>query len=285
VSASIPDWLMDAGLSAFGEDWDTELRAMNTPAPVILRCNRLKTNLQELQQGLQKAGIDCVAFDPAVPDALLLTKRANVFTSELFKNGWFEVQDAASQLVVEHLQVKPGLRVIDACAGAGGKTLQLAALMQKKGQIIALDTEQYKLDELKKRAKRAGADNIESRLIESTKTIKRLHDSADRLLLDVPCSGLGVLRRNPDAKWKLKPEFIQTILGVQREILQNYSKMLKKGGLMVYATCSILPDENERQVQYFLANHPEFTLLAERKTTPARDQMDGFYMATLKRND
>jgi len=285
VVGSIPDWLQEIGEHAFGEHWQAELAALNSPAPVILRCNRLKTSPEALLQALHKEQIDCSVFSAETPDAIMLKQRSNVFSSEAFKNGWFEVQDAASQLVVQHLEVKPGLRVVDACAGAGGKTLHLASLMQKKGQIIALDTEQYKLDELKKRAKRAGADNIESRLIESTKTIKRLHDSADRLLLDVPCSGLGVLRRNPDAKWKLKPEFIQSIQVVQRDILQNYSKMLKKGGLMVYATCSILPAENELQVQYFLANNPEFTLLAERKTTPAKDNMDGFYMATLKRND
>ena len=174
------------------------------------------------------------------------------------------------------------MRVIDACAGAGGKSLHLAALMQNKGKILALDVHTNKLEQLRKRAKRAGIDIIETRLIEGTKTIKRLVNSADALLLDVPCSGLGVLRRNPDSKWKLKPERLLELQDLQKKLLRDYSQMLKVGGRMVYATCSILPSENQRQVQDFLSQHKNFELLAEKTLRPDIEGYDGFYFASLK---
>lgn len=285
VRVSIPDWLEEEGIQQFGKEWENEIVAMNNPAPLILRCNSLKTNPTQLSKELSKINIAHKVVGKTTPDAIILDQRTNVFSTELFKNGLFEVQDLASQLVAQQLQLQTGLRVIDACAGAGGKTLHISSIMQNKGQIIALDKEEYKLNELKKRAIRAGATNIVVKPIENSKTIKRLYDSADRLLLDVPCSGLGVLRRNPDAKWKLKPEFIENIKVVQQEIIQNYSKMLKNGGIMVYATCSIMPPENNLQVQKFLSNNPDFKLLSEIKTSPQVDNMDGFYMATLKKND
>jgi 16S rRNA (cytosine967-C5)-methyltransferase len=176
------------------------------------------------------------------------------------------------------------MRVIDACAGAGGKSLHLAALLKNKGRIVALDTVDWKLEELKKRAKRAGAaDIIETRVIESMKSIKRLYDSADRLLLDVPCSGLGVLKRNPDAKWKLSEEFIKEVRQTQSTILNEYSPMVKPGGLMVYSTCSILPSENEKQVETFLnSNQGKFELIEENHLLPS-EGFDGFYMALIRR--
>jgi 16S rRNA (cytosine967-C5)-methyltransferase len=175
------------------------------------------------------------------------------------------------------------MRVIDACAGGGGKTLHLTSLMNNKGRIIAMDTEEWKLEELKKRARRAGAGNIEARMIESSKTIKRLEGTADRLLLDVPCSGLGVIKRNPDAKWKLSLEFIERVKELQQHILTDYSTLLKPGGLMVYSTCSILRAENEHQVEKFIAAHPDkFELLNQKSIRPS-EGYDGFYMALIKR--
>ena len=203
--------------------------------------------------------------------------------TKIFKEGLFEVQDASSQLVAPYLDVKPGQRVIDTCAGAGGKTLHLASLMENKGQIIALDIYAHKLKELKKRAKRDGAHNIETRPIESSKTIKKLKNSADRVLIDAPCSGLGVLKRNPDSKWKMQPEFIDRIRETQAEILDNYSSFVKNGGKLVYATCSILPSENEKQIELFLANHPEFKLIEDKKVSPVKSGFDGFYMALMER--
>jgi len=175
------------------------------------------------------------------------------------------------------------MRVVDACAGAGGKTLHLASLMENKGQLIALDIYEKKLEDLKKRAKRNGVHNVDTRLITSTKIIKKLNNTADRLLIDAPCSGLGVIRRNPDSKWKLQPEQIERLKETQAEILDNYSQIVKVGGKMVYATCSILPSENEMQVEKFLENHNEFRLLSERKISPAQSGFDGFYMALLEK--
>lgn len=283
IIASVPDWLDALGVAELGEEkWTTELDALNQQAPVVLRTNTLKTNREHLQDLLSDNDI-IASFNNELPDGLILEGRPNVFRTPYFQEGFFEVQDAASQLVAPYLDVKAGMRVIDACAGAGGKTLHIAALMQNKGRIIAMDVEERKLQELQKRARRAGAMNLETRLIEA-KTIKRLQASADRLLLDVPCSGLGVLRRNPDAKWKLTPEFIENLHTVQYNILTQYATMLKKGGKMVFATCSLLPSESEAHVQRFLSEQGEhWQLLAERRTSPAEDGYDGFYMACLQR--
>ena len=220
---------------------------------------------------------------PKAPDALVLVERKNVFLTDAFKKGYFEVQDASSQLVAPYLDVRPGQKVVDTCAGAGGKTLHLASLMENKGQIIAMDIHAHKLAELKKRAKRDGAHNIENRTIEGTKTIKKLKGKADRVLIDAPCSGLGVLKRNPDSKWKLNPEFLERVKITQAEILDQYASMVKQGGKLVYATCSILPSENELQVKAFLKNYPEFTLLKDQKVSPVKFGFDGFYMALLER--
>lgn len=279
---SIPDWLDELGLQQLGEQWDAEIAALNEQAPVILRVNTLQTNKAKLQLELEKEGIETLFIEDH-PDALQLINRANVFSTNSFQKGWFEVQDASSQQVSKYLAPKPGMRVVDACAGAGGKTLHLAAIMENKGQLIALDIFPQKLKELKRRAKRAGAHNIETRWIDTTKVIKKLHNTADAVLIDAPCTGLGVLRRNPDAKWKLTPAFIEEITAKQQEILRDYSKMLKKGGAMVYATCSILPIENQLQVQAFLAS-PEgedFMLAKEEKVLVSQTGQDGFYMAKL----
>ena len=282
IRESIPDWLDALGEKELGKLWDKELHALNQPAEVILRVNTLRTTKIALKKKLESEAVP-TRIHAKYPDALILVERKNVFITEAFKNGFFEVQDASSQLVSAFLDVQPGFRVIDACAGAGGKTLHLASLMQNKGQIIALDIYKNKLNELKRRAKRNGAHNIEQRHIESSKTIKKLHNSADRLLIDAPCSGLGVLKRNPDAKWKLKPEFIDQIKVTQQEILNNYCKMLKVKGQMVYATCSILPSENKAQITEFLKNNANFKLLKEQKVSPVQSGFDGFYMALLER--
>jgi 16S rRNA (cytosine967-C5)-methyltransferase len=195
------------------------------------------------------------------------------------------VQDASSQLVAPFLQVKPGQFVVDACAGAGGKSLHLAALMENKGQLLALDIYDYKLKQLKLRARRNGVHNLEPRLIQNTKVIKRLHNRADRVLIDAPCTGLGVLRRNPDAKWKLNPEFLQRVTATQSQLLEEYARMVKPGGKMVYATCSILPQENEEQLRKFLQKEcgSEWVLEEEKHCSPADSGFDGFYMARLSR--
>ena len=282
---SVPDWLDLLGEKALGDAlWTKELAALNEQASVILRTNTLKTTKDKLRDNLTELGIYTDSIK-GHPQALKLEQRANVFTTEAFDSGWFEVQDASSQLVAEALDVKPGQRVVDCCAGAGGKTLHLAALMENKGQLIAMDIYANKLKELQRRAKRAGAFNIEPRHISSTKVIKKLHEKADRVLIDAPCSGLGVLRRNPDAKWKLQESFLEKITQTQRDILQDYSKMVKDGGKMVYATCSILPQENSQQVAHFLKSEAgaNFTLTREQKVYASKSGFDGFYIALLEK--
>ncbi len=282
IKESIPDWMDNLGVKELGAKWDKEITALNIQAPVVLRANTLRTTRQQLERSLNENEIE-TRVDANYKDALILKERKNVFRTDAFKSGFFEVQDASSQLVAEFLEVKPGMRVVDTCAGAGGKTLHLAALMENKGQIIAMDIYAGKLKELKRRAKRAGAHNITPRVIESSKTIKKLKESADRVLIDAPCSGLGVLKRNPDAKWKLQPEFIENIKKTQAEILESYSRIVKKGGKMVYATCSILPSENEEQVAKFLKNNSDFTKVKENKVLPSKSGYDGFYMALLEK--
>lgn len=281
IRESIPDWLDQFGEEESGLNWNEEIHALNEQARVVLRVNTIRCSRKDLQDELKEADVSTEEI-VGLPDALLLNRRMNVFKLVAFKQGKFEVQDASSQWVAPFVDVTPGMRVIDACAGAGGKTLHLAALMKISGHIIAMDTEQWKLDELKKRARRAGATNIETRLIDSSKVIKRLHQSADRVLLDVPCSGLGVLRRNPDAKWKLSPEYLIKVRQLQQDILDRYAPMVKPGGKMIYATCSILSSENQNQVSAFLSRNSGFMLEEEKQILPSAG-FDGFYMARMIR--
>ena len=284
---SIPDWMDEIGVKELGEKvWSKEIAAQNQPAKVILRVNTLKSTKEKLKAILMDLNIE-TDYLKDQPDALVLKERANVFLTDAFKQGFFEVQDANSQLVAAFLDVKPGMRVVDTCAGAGGKTLHIASLMENKGQLIAMDLYESKLKQLKLRAKRNSAFNIEYRIIDSTKVIKKLHEKADRVLIDAPCSGLGVLKRNPDAKWKLQPEFIDNIRKVQSEVLENYSKIVKPGGKLVYATCSILPSENQEQVQRFLTTEigKQFQFIEDRKILASESGFDGFYMALLERKN
>ncbi|MDT0649818.1 RsmB/NOP family class I SAM-dependent RNA methyltransferase [Autumnicola edwardsiae] len=282
---SIPDWLDELGVRELGEEtWTKEINALNNTAPVVVRTNSLKTSKENLKEEFLKENIETHSLKD-YPEALELNERANVFRTKAFQDGFFEVQDASSQQVAHFLEVEPGMRVVDTCAGAGGKSLHLAALMENKGQIIALDIYGNKLKELKRRAKRAGAHNIETREIDTTKVIKKLYNSADRVLIDAPCSGLGVLSRNPDAKWKLQPEFIDRIKATQSEILDSYSKIVKSEGKMVYATCSVLPSENQEQVEKFLAREEgkNFRLIKDQKLLSSETGYDGFYMALLEK--
>ena len=282
---SIPDWMDEVGCQELGElMWAKEISKQNEQASVILRVNSLKTNKKDLQLKLQSEDIETEMLSN-YPFALKLKERANVFKTDAFKNGWFEVQDASSQLVAEFLDVKPGMKVVDTCAGAGGKTLHLAALMNNTGQLTAMDIYESKLKKLKIRARRNGVHNVTLKVIDSTKPIKKLHNKADRVLIDAPCSGFGVLRRNPDAKWKLEPEFLDRIRDVQGDLLKRYSKIVKEGGKLVYATCSILPSENQHQIKNFLASTEgkEFNFVKDQSLLAHKSGFDGFYMALLER--
>lgn len=278
---SFPIWMDELLSNEFGGEWPKLAKALNQPAKLIGRTNTLKTTRAELIAKFAEAEIEILPFERN-DVGIVFKQKQNLFNHPLFKAGNFEVQDGGSQMIAAFLDIKPGMKVIDACAGAGGKTLQMAAMMENKGSLIAMDVEEWKLKEFQKRAKRNGVHNVEIKPIESTKTIKRLHGRADRLLLDVPCSGTGVIKRNPDTKWKLQPQSIEKVKGLQEEIINSYSKMLKPGGEMVYATCSLLRTENEDQVAKFLKLNPNFEFIKEQRINPS-ETTDGFYMALLKR--
>ncbi len=279
---SIPDWLDEVGDEQLGDNWTATLAALNAQAPVVLRVNRLKSDPAFVIRAL---AAEEIVVESIGEDALRVTERKNLFRTKAFRDGLFEVQDYSSQQAAPALEVAPGQLVVDACAGAGGKSLHLAALMENKGRVLSLDIHGWKLDELKRRARRGGVTNLEPRPITSSKTIKRLHGKADRLLLDVPCSGLGVLRRNPDAKWKLTPDTIDRVVGEQAEILSSYSRMVKVGGKMVYATCSVLPRENGEQVDTFLATEAGqgWEVEYHHSYLPQREGYDGFFVSRLSR--
>ncbi|GAA3598301.1 RsmB/NOP family class I SAM-dependent RNA methyltransferase [Flavivirga amylovorans] len=282
---SIPDWIDNVGLEELGEaKWTKEIAKQNEQADVILRTNTLKTTKEKLQNILHDQGI-ATEFIKGHDSALRLIERANVFVTDAFQKGLFEVQDASSQLVADFLDVKPGMKVVDTCAGAGGKTLHIASLMENKGQIVAMDIYESKLKKLKVRARRNGVHNVELKVIDSTKPIKKLYNKADRVLIDAPCSGLGVLRRNPDAKWKLEPEFLDRIRATQQDVLQQYSRMVKPEGKLVYATCSVLPSENQNQIKTFLKSEAgaNFSLIKDKNVFAHTSGFDGFYMALLER--
>ena len=280
---SVPDWIDKLACEEIGEKkWEKEISELNKMAEVVLRTNTLKTNSSELQKILLNEEISTETI-VGYPDALRLKKRVNLFKKESFQKGLYEIQDASSQLVAPFLKIEPGMKICDICAGAGGKTLHLSALSKNKGQILAMDIYKHKLVQLKKRAKRNSAFNIETKLIENNKSIKRLKGKIDRLLIDAPCSGLGVLKRNPDSKWKLQPDFLNKIKDTQLKILKQYSKLIKENGKIVYATCSILPSENEHQINSFLKSEEgqDFKLEEEKKISPLASGFDGFYMARL----
>ncbi len=287
VRASLPDWLYALGTAELGERWSRIVAALNETAPLFLRVNTLRTEATTLAMALAAEGI---ATQPVAghPETLRATERRDLFRTKPFLEGWFEVQDVHSQRIAPFLRVEPGLRAIDACAGSGGKSLHLAALMQNKGRIIALDNVDWKLTELRRRAARAGVDNLEARHLgpdeaASQRVLKRLGGWADRVLVDAPCSGLGVLRRNPDAKWKLSEEELTRLRALQAQLLRDYSPLTKGGGKLVYATCSVLPSENEEQVRAFLAAHPHWSLEEELRLDPQPAGGDGFYAARLVR--
>ncbi len=284
VTESFPDWLYDLGESEFNTEWPAIVQSLNRQADVYLRTNTLRIQRDQLIKELEKEDIFAETMADH-PDAVRLIERKNVFSTNAFKSGYFEVQDAGSQTIATLLNPKPGERVVDACAGAGGKSLHLAALMKNKGKIIAMDIHDWKLNELKKRTARNKVDIVETKLIDSTKVIKRLEGSFDKVLLDVPCSGLGVLKRNPDTKWKLSLEEIQRLQVLQKEIISDYSKMCKPNGQMVYATCSLLKSENEDQVEWFLNTDEgkKWSLKKETRQWPHKDQTDGFYAALLEK--
>ncbi len=282
IQESYPEWLDVLAFNELGAKWKSIASNLNLPAPVAIRVNTLKTTIEKVETEFQKLEIEYFQ-DEAFPNVLFLKKRTNLRMLDSYKNGWFEIQDAGSQEIAKFLNPVSGEYIIDACAGAGGKALHTAALMHNQGKIVSMDVYQRKLVEHEKRAKRAGVTIIHTQEILNESSIERFSLKADKLLLDVPCSGTGVIRREPDTKWKLSEESLANVIALQKEIIENYSLMVKTGGILVYATCSILKSENENQVEWFLGKHADFSLDEEKRINPG-PHSDGFYMARLIKN-
>lgn len=282
IRESYPDWLDERMVQELGESqWNEECIALNRRAPVCLRINPLRGEAEEILQWLQEEGVDAQAVR-GVKHALIL-REGCLLPKALRMDGRVEIQDAGSQCIAPMLDAQAGDRVIDACSGAGGKALQLAAAMNNEGRIYAMDVDGSKLSELERRARRAGARCIVTKPITET-TASDFAGVADRLLIDAPCSGLGTLRRQPDLKWRLRPAALERVGAIQRELILEYQAMLKPGGRLVYATCSLLPGEN-RMVVDCLLDTGAFEMLEERSISPARDGFDGFYAAALRKKD
>jgi 16S rRNA (cytosine967-C5)-methyltransferase len=278
IRESIPDWLDELGERELGEAWDKEVAALNRRAPVFLRVNRLRMEVGDAIEWLGSHGVEAARVAGA-PDALMLPA-GKTLPKPLAAEGLVEIQDAGSQRIAPLLDVEPGMRVIDACAGAGGKALHLAALMQGRGEIAAMDISTAKLSELRRRASRAGTRIIRTETWRED-TLKRYAGWADRVLIDAPCSGLGTLRRQPDLKWRLTAPSLEKTKRLQRRMLDHYPELLRAGGKFVYATCSVLPSENGGQLRNLVERDPRRGIEAELTVSPAETGWDGFYAARL----
>lgn len=295
-----PQWMEGRLIDTFGEALPEAMEALNQQAPIDLRVNTLKCkDAKELILALDKDGY-IAAPTPVSPIGVRLTKRLPAFNTQAFKDGKFEMQDEGSQIAALLVKAKPGQKVIDFCAGAGGKTLAIAATMQNKGRILAWDNSANRLGQMGKRLARAGVSNVQTHVLrdETDPYLKRHVGSADWVLVDAPCSGSGTWRRNPDLKWRFTLDDLQELKIIQQSILQNASRLVKPGGRLVYVTCSVFPDENFWQVKQFLGGNPNFRVEAPDKLwnnhllardgvgaslvlNPHKDGTDGFFAAVL----
>jgi 16S rRNA (cytosine967-C5)-methyltransferase len=301
MRANLPAWLYDKLLARYGEEETlTMAAALNSPAPLDLRVNVLKASRDDVIVELAKAPIACEPT-PYAQQGIRLHKKPALQNLPLFKDGAIEVQDEGSQLLAQIVGAKRGEMVVDFCAGAGGKTLALGAAMRNTGRLYAFDVSEKRLAKLKPRLARSGLSNVHPVVIahENDAKIKRLAGKIDRVLVDAPCSGLGTLRRNPDVKWRQTPESLVELNAKQTSILAGAARLVKPGGRLVYATCSLLDEENDAIVAQFLAQYQDFELvpmrdvLAEHKIAldmqdylkllPHKHQTDGFFAAVLTR--
>jgi 16S rRNA (cytosine967-C5)-methyltransferase len=299
--SNLPQWLYDKFVGQYGEEETLKLaEALNTPAPLDLRVNTIKANRDDVVAQLAQAPIVAEPM-PYAPLGLRVHKKPSLQNLPLFKEGAIEVQDEGSQVLSQIVGAKRGEMVVDFCAGAGGKTLALGAAMRNTGRLYAFDVSEKRLAKLKPRLARSGLSNVHPVQIahERDAKIKRLAGKIDRVLVDAPCSGMGTLRRNPDVKWRQKPEAVTEMHEKQVAILDGAARLLKGGGRLVYATCSLLDEENDQVVAQFLAAHDDFELvpmskvLAEQKIDlemgdylkllPHKHQTDGFFAAVLER--
>lgn len=303
MQANLPDWLYDRLLAQYGEEETQELsRVLNTPAPLDLRVNTLKMKREEAVRVLKEVPVEC-EVTPYAASGIRLHKKIALQNMPLFKDGGVEVQDEGSQLLAQIVGAKRGEMVVDFCAGAGGKTLALGVAMRNTGRLYAFDVSERRLAKMKPRLARSGLSNVHPIQIahERDARIKRLAGKADRVLVDSPCSGLGTLRRNPDLKWRQTSKTIAEMAQKQREILESAARLVKPGGRLVYATCSLLDDENEKIVSDFLAKDGRFALVPMQKVLeeskvdlemgdflkllPNRHQTDGFFAAVIERKE
>ena len=285
VRHHFPEWLMPRLETVFGDQLPDAMAALNEEASVDLRVNTLKSSRDEVLKTLQDAGLEP---EPTPHSAIgvRLHKRGALFATEAFRAGWFEMQDEGSQLVAALVQAKPGDKGVDFCAGAGGKTLALSAQMENRGRILAWDTAGKRLGQMKPRLGRAGVSNVQARVLKSERDnmVKRHLDSADWVLLDVPCTGTGTWRRSPDLRRRTTPEALAEVQTHQRAILESAARLVKPDGRLIYATCSILPEENEQQVEAFLNAHESFKRIDEDlRLYPHTHGTDGFYGAVLQK--
>lgn len=299
---NIQAWQLHEIKSNYGDNLQDLLNALDQPAPFDLRVNSLITTRTTVQKRLEKEGIkaDVGRYSPM---ALRLTDRRPLSKHPLWLDGSIEVQDEGSQLIAYLVAASPGQAVWDYCAGAGGKTLAIAALMLNQGRIIATDTVAWRLQRSRERFKRAGVHNVECQVLDETthKWVKRQQEKYDRVLIDVPCSGSGTWRRNPDLKWRLQESGFQELLATQASILKKAAKLVKSGGRLIYSTCSLFKSENQSQIDAFLKEHQEFTLVpiaavwqqalpgpcptaeATLQLRPDIHQVDGFFVAVMER--
>jgi 16S rRNA (cytosine967-C5)-methyltransferase len=302
VANDLPGWLAPFLERTFGKALEREMAALNNSAPIDLRVNTLKAGRDDVRRALATEGVKANPTRLS-PVGLRLSKRTPLSGLAAFKTGLFDVQDEGSQLAALLAGAKPGMRVVDFCAGAGGKTLALAAEMANRGKLVACDTSAPRLERAAQRLRRAGVDNVERRVLSGTddKWIKRHAGGFDLVFVDAPCLGTGTWRRNPDAKWRAGPQDLAELVERQRQILVSAARLVRQGGRLVYATCSLLREEDEDQAEAFLAAHPDFTLLPAAEVwcqtigrdspflgpylflTPARHGTDGFFAAFFER--
>ena len=279
VRLNVQEWLVPHLKEAYGEAWGREIAALDVPPPVDLRVNRLKATPEQARAALQREGIETEPMRLSA-DGLRLRKRLSVVAGDAFQNGLIEIQDEGSQLVAALVDARPGMQVADYCAGAGGKTLAIAAGMNNKGRVVALDVLETRLDRSAQRLRRAGAHNVERRPLspDNRKWLKRQAGNFDRVLVDAPCTGTGTWRRNPDGRWTVRPQDLEELVPKQAEILDAAARLVKPGGALVYATCSVLPAENERQIEAFLERHPDFALAPVQEVLPVEGIGNGPYL-------
>jgi 16S rRNA (cytosine967-C5)-methyltransferase len=280
IRESIPDWLDARGMDEMSDRWEAEIAALNRRAPITLRVNTLLGDRDAAAAWLLENGV-ATDIIPELPDALMV--RQGRISKPLLATGRIEIQDAGSQRITPLLELEPGMRFLDACAGAGGKTLHAAALMRNEGKILALDIHERRLHELERRAKQARASVRTS--LWTPQTLKDLMGWADCVLIDAPCSGLGTVRRQPDLKWRLTVASLEKTRRLQQRLLDDYASLLRPGGQLVYATCSILPSENEAQVAGFIDRHPDWSSDKSLVISPASDGSDGLYAARIRKGD